>query len=239
VEPLAGAAGPFDPAERASLESALGHVFRDVSLLEIALQHPSYAHEIDGSRGNERLEYLGDAVLGLAAARLLFEAHPDWDEGHLSRARAALVNRHALAEHARALGIPASARLGRTERKSGAQKVRVLANLFEAAVGALYLDGGVEPVAALAGRLFAPALAPDAAVATADPKTRLQEWAHAQRQPTPCYAAVDDSGVEDDERRFEVEVRIEAEVWGRGRGRTKRAAERAAAEEALRCRAEP
>jgi ribonuclease-3 len=227
--------GPDDdaPPERRALEATLGHAFGDPVLLETALQHPSYAHEQDGTRGNERLEFLGDAVIDLAAARLLFEAHPTWEEGHLTRARSALVNTGALAGHARALDIPAHVRLGRTERKGGGEKDSILANVLEAVVGALYLDGGLEPVLALARRLFADALAPDSDAFAADPKTRFQEWAHAARKATPRYVGVGDSGLEDDARRFTVEVRLEGEVWGRGEGRTKRAAERAAAERAL------
>jgi ribonuclease-3 len=215
------------------LEETLGHRFADAALLEAALQHPSYAHEQDGTRGNERLEFLGDAVLELVTAQLLFEAHPGWEEGHLTRARAALVNTRALALRARTLGLPDHARLGRTERGGGAEKDSILANVFEAVIGALYLDGGLVPVLALARRLFADALEPDSEAFTADPKTRFQEWAHAALRATPRYSAVGDSGVENDERRFEVEVRVASEVWGRGRGRTKRAAERAAAEAAL------
>ena len=236
--------GPIRPASdqgaagHATLEAALGHVFADPSLLETALQHSSYAHETDGSPSNERLEFLGDAVLDLAAARLLFDAHGDWDEGHLSRARAALVNTGALAAYARAFGIGTHARLGRTERAAGASKDTVLANLFEAVIGALYLDGGLDAVMQLARRLFGAVLAPGADVAAADPKTRLQEWAHARLRTTPHYAAVHDSGLENDDQRFEVEVRIDGELWGRARGRTKRAAERRAAEEALRRRTE-
>jgi ribonuclease-3 len=222
-----------DAASFAALEAVLGHVFTAPALLEAALQHPSYAHEQDGTRGNERLEFLGDAVLELVTAQLLFEAHPRWEEGHLTRARAALVNTRALAERARELGLPAQARLGRTERRSGAEKESILANVFEAVVGALYLDGGLAPVFALARRLFGEALAPDSEAFAADPKTRFQEWAHAELRETPRYTAVDDSGVENDESRFEVEVRVAGEAWGRGRGRTKRAAERAAAEAAL------
>lgn len=228
------------PPARAALEAALGHAFRTPTLLETALQHPSYAHEQDGTRGNERLEFLGDAVIDLAAAQLLFEAHPTWEEGHLTRARSALVNTAALAAHARALGIPAHVRLGRTERRGGGEKDSILANVLEAVVGALYLDGGLAPVLALARRLFAAALAPDSDAFAADPKTRFQEWAHAVCKATPRYVGIGDSEVEDDEQRFAVEVRLEGTVWGRGRGRTKRAAERAAAEQALaRALAEP
>jgi ribonuclease-3 len=224
--------------EPAALEGALGHRFADAALLEAALRHPSYSQEIDGTCGNERLEFLGDAVIDLIAAQLLFEAHAGWDEGHLTRARAALVNRRSLARCARVLALPGHVRLGRGEREGGAEKERILANVFEAVVGALYLDGGVAPVLALARRLFADALAPDSDAFAADPKTSLQEWMHARGRPTPRYAAVSDSGVENDEQRFQVEVSVEGEVWGRGIGRTKRAAERAAAEDALR-RAQP
>ena len=227
------AGGPTPPPERASLEARLGHMFRDPSLLETALQHPSFAHEQDGTRGNERLEFLGDAVIDLAAAQLLFEAHPTWEEGHLSRARAALVNTSALARHARDLDVPAHVRLGRTERKAGTEKDSILANVFEAVIGAVYLDAGLAPVVALARVLFAPALAPDSDAFAADPKTRFQEWTHAELRKTPRYVSIEDTGVENDDARFTVEARIEGEVWGRGCGRTKRAAERAAAETAL------
>jgi len=218
----------------AELEKALGHRFENPALLDIALAHPSYAHEIDGTRGNERLEFLGDAVLDLAVARLLYDAHPRWSEGDLTRARAALVNTRMLARCARELGIGSHARLGRTERKTGgADKERILANVFEALVGALYLDAGLAPVTALAQRLFADLLIPGSEPLAADPKTRFQEWSHADRGATPRYSAVSDSGVENDEARFVVEVRLTGEVWGQGIGRTKRAAERAAAEAAL------
>ena len=227
------ASADADPAERRALESLLAHVFAEPGLLEAALCHPSYTQELDGSCGNERLEFLGDAVIDLAAAQLLFEAHPDWDEGHLTRARAALVNRRSLARCAQALELPRYVRLGRGEREGGASKERILANVFEAVVGALYLDAGIAPVLELARRLFAAALAPDSDASAADPKTRFQEWAHARGRPTPRYLPLSDSGVENDDRRFEVDVRIEGEVWGRGTGRTKRAAERAAAEAAL------
>ena len=219
---------------RAAVEAALAHRFADRSLLDTALAHPSYAHEIDGSRGNERLEFLGDAVLDLAVARLLYETHPAWSEGDLTRARAAVVNTRALARSARQLGIGHHARLGRTERKTGGtDKDRILANVLEALVGAVYLDGGLEPVVALARRLFGELLVPGAPPLAADPKTRFQEWAHATHAATPRYVGVSDSGVENDEHRFVVEVRLSGEVRGRGAGRTKRAAEQAAAAAAL------
>jgi ribonuclease-3 len=223
------------PTDAEDLAALLGHSFRDPALLRTALTHPSRAYEEGGGRGNERLEFLGDAVLGLVVAELLFEERPDWPEGDLTRARAALVNSRALAARAHALGIAHFARLGRTEQRSGgARKDRVLANLFEALVGALYLDGGLGVARAFLERALGPDLRAGARVLEPDPKTRFQEWAHMRFQATPSYRAVSDSGVENDEQRFSVEVLVEGEAWGRGTARTKRAAERAAAEEALR-----
>ena len=220
----------------ARVEAALGHAFGTPVRLETALTHPSFAAEHPEAESNERLEFLGDAVLDLVVARLLFERQPDWSEGHLTRARAALVNTRALADQARSLGLGQAARLGRTERgdgEGGTEKESILANLFEAVIGALFLDGGLEPVAALVERLFADAFASGEAVLAQDPKTHFQEWAHAQLGVTPRYRPIDDTGVEEAEDRFSVEVRIGDEVWGRGVGRTKRAAERAAAARGL------
>lgn len=215
------------------LEDALGHRFRDPALLETALTHPSYSYERDGTRGNERLEFLGDAVLDLVVARLLYAAHPDWTEGDLTRARAALVNTGSLARCARQLGLPESLRLGRTEQKTGgAAKDSILASVFEAVMGAMYLDGAEAAVERLVRQLFAAGLDPARPPLEADPKTRLQEWAHAELRGTPVYRLTTDSGVENDEARFVVEVWIGEECFGSGRGRTKRGAERAAAEAA-------
>ena len=225
--------GHRDPDE--AFFARIGHRFSDDGLLATALSHPSHAFEVDGSRGNERLEFLGDAVLDLVVARLLFEAHPDWGEGHLTRARAALVNTGFLAERARALELDRYVRLGRTEQRTGgAQKDSILANCFEAVVGALYLDAGLEAAFALARRAFADALSSGESVLERDAKTRLQEWAHADRAETPRYRAIADSGVENAEDRFEVEVELAGESLGFGTGRTKRAAEQAAAAAALR-----
>ncbi|MEN8158852.1 MAG: ribonuclease III [Myxococcota bacterium] len=211
----------------------LGHEFRDVGLLATALTHASAAFERDGTRGNERLEFLGDAVLDLVVARLLFTLHPDWREGELTRARSAVVNTGFLARQARGLGLPEYLVLGRTERRSGgADKERVLANLFEAVIGALYLDAGLPPVFALVERCFGEALTGDATLER-DPKTRFQEWAHAERRETPRYVVLDDSAVEEAEDRFRVAVTLDGEVWAEGSGRSKRAAERAAAVAAL------
>jgi ribonuclease-3 len=220
-----------EPAVEA-LERVLGYVFDDPSLATLALTHPSLAYEQDGSRGNERLEFLGDAVLGLAIAALLYEREPAWTEGDLTRARAAIVNRRALAERARALSLHELVRLGRTEERSqGREKESILANCFEAVVGALYLDGGLDAAMPLVARCFEALLA--AGPARRDAKTAFQEWAHATQRRTPSYHTVGDTGVEDGDDRFTVEVRVGGEPYGRGVGRTKRAAEAAAAEQGL------
>jgi len=244
--PAHGGARPADDPGAAALEDALGHRFRDRALLERALTHASYAHEaVDGEdaadiASNERLEFLGDAVIGLVVARLLFEAHPDWQEGDLTRALHACVDRRALARLARELALGERLRLGRTERRGeGAAKDSILADAMEAVIGALYLDGGLEPVEALARRVFAEALAAGAPRVGRDPKTALQERVMALRGVFPGYRLLADSGVEGDEERFRAEVRVEDEAWGSGAGRSKRRAERAAAEAALsRLRAE-
>jgi ribonuclease-3 len=210
-----------------------GHRFRDAALLEVALTHPSAAYERDRSGGNERLEFLGDAVLDLAVARSLYCAHPDWREGDLTRARASIVNTRSLARRARHLGLGELMRLGRTEQKSGGErKERVLANLFEAVIAAIYLDGGMEPVVALVERVFGGEIA-SGALLERDPKTRFQEWTHARLRETPRYRLVSDSGVDDAEDRFAVAVDVAGSCWGEGVGRSKRIAELAAADAAL------
>ena len=220
--------------DREALVTALGHRFGDAALLETALTHPSHAHETDGSRGYERLEFLGDAVLDLAVAHLLFVAHQDWREGELTRARAALVNQDALAERARALDLGGFLKLGGTEQRSGgAQKDSILANCLEAIVGAVFLDAGMPAATDLVRRLFGPAVTAGGERPIRDAKTELQEWAHAQLGSTPSYRTLADSGSENDAGRFTVEVAIGGEPFGRGAGRSKRLAERAAAEEAL------
>jgi len=223
-----------EPATPASVDEVLGYRFRDAGLATTALTHPSWANEVDGGGGNERLEFLGDAVLDLVIANALYAAHPDWAEGELTRARAALVNQRALAAVSRSLGLGRLVKLGRTEqRSSGGDKDRVLANCLEALIGAVFLDGGLAPATALLRRLFAPSIEAGGAVGTRDPKTALQEWAHAEHRTTPSYGTVRDSGVDHDEQRFTVEVRIGSETWGSGSGRSKRSAEQAAAQAAL------
>ena len=214
-----------------TLMQRLHHRFGDPGLLETALVHASLAAEIGQGRGNERLEFLGDAVLDLVVAELLYEENPDWDEGGLTRARATLVKKDALAEQARALDLGAFVQLGRSEQLSGgADKDSILADCFEAVLGAIFLDGGLGPVRVLTESLFGDALRQGPQT---DPKTQFQEWANATRREYPRYETREDTGVEADERRFTVAVTLEGRDWGTGVGRSKRVAEREAAREAL------
>jgi ribonuclease-3 len=217
-----------------SIDTVLGYEFADRALLDLALTHTSYSHEEDGGRGNERLEFLGDAVLDLLISQILYEVHPEWDEGDLTRTRAGLVNQKSLAERARNLDLGRYLKLGRTEMSSGGgDKDSILANCFEALVGAIYLDGGFAPLVDFVKRVYGSALARDAVRQRRDVKTEFQEWAHARFQLTPRYETVGDSGADGDDARFAVEVSIGTGVWGRGVGRSKRIAESAAAAEAL------
>jgi len=223
-----------EKADPASIEEVVDHEFAESALIDLALTHASFAHELDGSRGNERLEFLGDAVLDLVIAEQLFDAHPDWSEGELTRARAALVNKRTLAESARSLGLGAHIRLGRTERISkGAEKDSILANCFEAVIGALYLDAGLVPVEAFLQRIFGKAVEEGSVGKRLDPKTEFQEWAHAEHGVTPRYRTINDTETDDDDNRFTVEVLLGEDPVGVGIGRTKRAAERVAAQSAL------
>jgi ribonuclease-3 len=217
-------------ADADALTDVTGHRFRDPLLAATALSHASYAHE-SGGESNERLEFLGDAVLDVVISQQLFDAHPDWSEGQLSRARSALVSKTALAERARALGLGGFLKLGRAEQRAGGrEKDSILADCFEAVIAALFLDGGLEPVAALVRRVFGAGIRVGP---VRDAKTAFQEWAHATRRVTPSYETVRDTGVENDDHRFTVEVRVDGETWGSGVGRTKRAAEQSAARAGL------
>jgi ribonuclease-3 len=145
-----------------------------------------------------------------------------------------LVNQRSLAEQARNLELGRFVKLGRTEMRSrGCDKESILANCFEALVGAIFLDGGLAPVEAFVRRVYGAALASDAVRQRRDVKTEFQEWAHARLGQTPRYEMVGDSTEDDDDARFAVEVSIGADVWGRGVGRSKRVAEREAAAAAL------
>jgi ribonuclease III len=211
----------------------LGHRFAKRELLELALTHSSRAYEDrDGTRGNEQLEFLGDAVLSLVISERLMELKPADPEGALSQARAATVNQGALATLARRLGLGEFVRLGRGEDRSGGrEKDSILANVFEALLGALYSDAGLAPVRELVRREFTGELSsPPSQVH--DAKTRLQELLHRLGEPAPTYVLTDTRGP-DHAREFSIEVRSGERLLASGEGRSKREAEQAAALDAL------
>ena len=182
------------------LAERLGVDLSDPGLLVQALTHRSH-----GSAHNERLEYLGDAVLSFVVAEMLFRRFPDAREGELSRYRASLVSGEALAGIAASLGLGEQLRLGEGEMKSGGQRrATILADALEALVGAIYLDQGLDAARRAAARLFEGALdALPQAAALKDPKTRLQEWLQGRGHPLPAYTVLEVSG-EPHEQRFRV-----------------------------------
>ncbi len=217
-------------------QDRIGYRFRNMGLLLRALTHPSYVNEHpEEGPDNQRLEFLGDAVLGMAVAAWVFQRYPDFQEGEMTRLRAVLVREETLAQFAAQLGLGDVLRLGRGEEEGGGrERPANLGDGFEALMGALYLDGDLEPVRRLLYPLIEPvAQAILAAEADKDAKSRLQEWAQGERGITPRYRIVAEIGP-DHAKTFIAEVLLDQEVIGRGEGHSKQAAERAAAEEALR-----
>ncbi|GIW45842.1 MAG: ribonuclease 3 [Candidatus Binatia bacterium] len=214
------------------LEKKIGYVFRDPGLLEAALTHASSVSE-PGPRRMEQLEFLGDAVLGLMLGDLLLHHYPKASEGQLSQYRAALANTEILARKARSLGLHTAIRLGRGEEKSGGrEKARILAASYEAVLGAIYLDGGCEAARRCVAEHFAPDLERIPSRVEFDAKTALQELCQARFGLTPAYRLVEQSGP-DHARSFVVDALLGDRTLSRGRGRSKRAAERDAARQAL------
>ena len=224
-------------SDLSEFESRIGYSFQQRELLIRALTHKSYSHEAKNSdmRDNETFEFLGDSVLGFVIGDLLFRRFPDLDEGAMSKMKAFLVSSTSLARKAREYGMGEVLFLGVGEEKSGGRKKdSLLANLFEAMLAAVYLDGGIEPVRSLIERLFTPDLeAIDAEdLLFQDYKTALQELAQARGFPLPEYNVVDEVGPDHD-KRFVVEVRVGNSVT-RGEGSSKKEAQQQAARHALR-----
>jgi len=245
-------------ATLADLESALGHTFASRALLERALTHRSLANEkaveqrttgakpIEaGLDDNERMEFLGDAVIGLVVAEALFSAHPEWHEGELTRVRALLVSREHMAEVARGIGLGSYLRLSRGEERGDLRSKRtVLSNSMEAVLGALFLDGGLEPVRRFARQYVMGEVVEQLAeelrsgAALGNFKSALQEHLQAERAGTPVYRLKSESGP-DHRKRFLVEVRLrtseseQGRPLARGIGSTKKLAEQDAARLAL------
>ena len=215
------------------LEASLGSGLSR-ELMEQALTHRSYAYEHGGLPTNERLEFLGDAVLGLVVTESLYAAHPGLSEGSLAKLRAGVVNTRALAGVARGLGLGRWLRLGRGEETTGGRdKNSLLADTMEALIGAVYLERGLPGAQRLVGSLFGPlmvAAAQDGA--SLDWKTALQELTAARGAGAPEYALTE-SGPDHD-KRFEARVLVAGEVLGTGAGLSKKEAEQHAAEAAAR-----
>lgn len=217
-------------AEAGWLTRQLGVALADPGLLALAFTHRSH-----GSANNERLEYLGDAVLSFVVAELLFRRFPDATEGELSRYRASLVSGESLAAIAAGLGLGEQLRLGEGELKSGGQRrATILADALEAIFGAIYLDQGLDSARTAAGRLFGDLLAalPDSA-ALKDPKTRLQEWLQGRGYRLPAYTVLEVTG-DPHEQHFRVRCDVEElQLAAVAEGTSRRRAEQEAAQRIL------
>ena len=218
-----------------ALESLLGHVFNDRALCEAALTHKSWLNEAPGTSrtDNERLEFLGDAVLALVVSDLLMKRFPDRSEGELSKARAVVVSEVGLSRTAQGIGLGPWIFLGRGEDQAGGRgKASILSDALEALMGAVYLDGGLEAARRVAGRLFTDALEDVETQTRQDYKSRLQERSQALLQATPQYRVVGQEGPDHD-KRFQVAISLAGREYGRAVGRSKKEAEQNAAAQAL------
>ncbi len=219
----------------ADLQERLGYRFRDVSLLRLALTHPSVVHEAPGvTPHNQRLEFLGDAVLGLVLTRELYEKFPGFGEGPLTKARAQLVNRHTLAAEARRLGLGEYLIVSRGEETSGGrERPGALADACEALLGAVFMDGGYEVAREFILRSFSGGLGALTELPNFEnPKGELQELLQAGSPEAPRYDLTALSGP-DHNRQFECAVLHGTTELGRGRGKSKKEAESQAALAAL------
>lgn len=217
-------------------EERLGVQFKDHSLLARALTHRSYLNENPGQAldDNERLEYLGDAVLDFVVGAYLYHRFPEMNEGELTMLRAALVRTRTLAGFAQELGIGQSLRLGYGEAESGGrERLPTLCAAFEAITGAIYLDQGLEAVEAWVQVLITPALEQIMAdSAHKDARSEFQIWAQARFNKTPRYEVLSAEGPDHD-KVFTVAVQVDDETWGVGSGRSKQAAAQVAASAGL------
>ena len=221
----------YYPAE---FEQKIGHCFRDRDLLIRALTHSSCAYEMgDLSLSNERLEFLGDAVLDFIAGEAIFRRFPDLDEGAMTEMRAGAVCEKALAEFAAAIHLGDYLMLGHGEEQShGERRPSLLSDAFEALLAAVYLDAGLETAANFVLPFLAPKLVEDRSVGLKDYKTALQEIVQKNKGETLSYELISESGPAHD-RTFVMAVQLDHNVIGSGSGRTKKEAAQAAAREAL------
>lgn len=211
------------------LETVIGYTFKDPSLLETALTHTSYANEAKGHvKHNERLEFLGDSVLSIVVADYLFHHWTDRPEGELTKARASLVCESALFQFAREIDLGRYLRLGRGEERGGGRtRPSVVSDAFEALIAALYLDGGIE-----VARAFILPFITEGKTAEADYKTQLQEVIQQNPEERLRYELEGETGPDHD-KHFKMAVYLNSNLIGRGEGHSKKAAEQAAARQAL------
>jgi ribonuclease III len=222
-------------SDLADLQTRLGYPFRNEDLLQLALTHPSVAHESgEPTAHNQRLEFLGDAVLQLVLTHELYDKYSAFNEGPLTKARAKLVNRRTLAEHARALGVGAHLILSRGEETNGGrERASTLADAFESLLGAIFLDGGFDAARGFILREFSAAFGKLSVIPTIEnPKGELQELLQARSPESPQYHVVSATGPDHD-RLFECIVQHDGMELARGSGKSKKAAETDAALAAL------
>jgi len=214
-------------SEWSDLEKKIGYKFKEKRLFKQALSHSSYASTSgEGLLSNERMEFLGDAVLGLIVSQKLFHSHPGASEGQLTRLRASLVNAQNLAQIAQYLDLASLIRFqGEKERKENSH---ILSNCLEALLGAIYLDGGIRKL----GKVIDLIVDFKKATDRQDFKTRLQEWTQKKHSALPVYSVEKEEGPEH-EKQFEVSVKIVGKIKGRGTGKNKKEAEQNAAQNAL------
>jgi ribonuclease III len=219
---------------RTEIEKQIGYRFKRRAYLEMALTHPSYRYEHgDGDTDNQRLEFLGDAALGLAAAAALYREHASEPEGTLTHLRSRQTNRTTLARIGRNLGLGHHLRLGRGEEMSGGRdRASNLADAVEALLGAVYLDGGQKAVDRIYARIWPTAVPPTRAISDDNPKGALQEYCAKQWKCAPTYRLIEEKGPAHD-RIYCCEVLIRGESYGHGEHSSKRQAEAVAARQAL------
>lgn len=212
------------------IEKKIGYKFKNADLLETALTHSSFANE-SSVESNERLEFLGDSILGCVVARVLYEAFPNFSEGELSKLRSAIVSRTNFARYAQKLKIDKQILLGRGEENTGGRdKESNLAGTFEAIMGAIFIDGGYRKIFNIISKLITDSL--ESEEIFSDYKTRLQEVAQKKFRQIPRYLVIHEEGPPHD-KRFHVQVKIDSDICGNGIGKNKKEAEQAAAKEAL------
>lgn len=217
----------------AAAEAICGHTFTNKELIEAALTHPSAVEGKPVSSSYERLEFLGDSILGAIIATELFERYPDMDEGQLTRLKISLVSGHTLSIVSDALGISPLIVMGISEKGTGKRGMKsALENVYESIVGALYLDAGFDPTHDFVIRTLGPHISPALAVRSVSPKSRLQEAVQAKGKATPEYKLIGESGPAHTPT-FTAVVFVDGLKVGRGQGPSKKAAESEAAQDAL------